>query len=194
MQEKYNTQQFLTADRTYLLIYLRGISYTPDYDVEIRCPVCPTKFSTVINLNDLSPEECPDDFSDSDLQGVLPSSGFRYKYRLATGEDEVDISNYRDRKIAMFGDQSEDDTMVYRTALLLESIEAVTDKRELSMLLKRLPINDVAFLRNEINEPPFGVDTNVPMICPSCSEEFKVDLPFDAGFFFPRKKEDKTRA
>lgn len=194
IQEPIPTEKLLSIDRTHLLIYLRGISYTPEYDVEIRCPACPAKFSTVINLNDLELNDCPSDFGEESLTGVLPSSGFRYKYRLSTGEDELDISSYRERRIAMFGDQSEDDTMLYRTAMLLQSVEGVTDKKELTVLMKRLPINDVAFLRNEINEPPFGVDTQVPMICPACNEEFKVDLPFDANFFFPRKKEEKAQA
>lgn len=188
------TEELLSVDRTHLLIYLRGISYTPEYDVEIKCPNCPTKFSTVIDLNDLPVDFCPDDFDPNCLEGTLPTSGFGYRYRLATGADEQEISAYREKRIQQWGDQSEDDTLLYRTALLLEEVEGVTMKKELAMLLKRLPINDVAHLRNEINQPPFGVDTEVPMMCPSCMDEFKIDLPLETNFFFPRKKEERTQA
>lgn len=194
IRENFATEGLLSVDRTHLLIYLRGISYTPEYDVEVRCPACGTKFSTVINLNDLNVEFCPEDFDPAKLEGTLPTSGFHYRYRLSTGADEQEISNYREKRIQQWGDQSEDDTLLYRTALLLEEIEGVTMKKELAMLLKRLPINDVSFLRNEINDPPFGVDTKVPMMCPSCSEEFEIDLPLETNFFFPRKKETKTPA
>jgi hypothetical protein len=194
IQENIRTEDLLSVDRTHLLIFLRGISYTPEYDVEIKCPACTIKFSTVIDLNDLEVDGCPDDFDDETLSGTLPTSGFNYSYRLATGADEQEISNYRERRIQQWGDQSEDDTLLYRTALLLEDVEGVTQKKELALLLKRLPINDVAHLRNEINEPPFGVDTEVPMICPSCTEEFEIDLPLETNFFFPRKREERTQA
>jgi hypothetical protein len=189
IQENIDTEELLSADRTHLLIYLRGISYTPEYDVEIKCPECDTKFSTVINLDQLPVNSCPEDFSGKKLEGVLPSSGFSYAYRLATGADELSVTSYREQRIENFGDQSEDDTLLYRTATLLERIEGVTDRREIQVLLKKLPINDVSHLRNEINNPPFGVDTEVPMFCPSCTAKFEIDLPLEANFFFPKKKE-----
>jgi hypothetical protein len=113
---------------------------------------------------------------------------------LSTGADEQEISNYREKRIAQWGDQGEDDTLLYRTALLLDEIEGITMKKELAHLLKRLPIQDVAHLRNEITTPPFGVDTALPILCPSCSEEFKIDLPLESSFFFPKKKERRTQA
>jgi hypothetical protein len=189
IQEKINTEELLSVDRTHLLIYLRGISYTPEYDVEIKCPECPCKFSTIINLDELEVMACPDDFDESKLTGVLPTSGFSYRYRLAAGADELEVTAYRDRRIQMFGDQGEDDTLLYRTAMLLENIEGVTERKELQVLLKKLPINDVSHLRNEINDPPFGVNTEVAMVCPSCTHEFHIDLPLEANFFFPKKKE-----
>lgn len=195
IRETLKTEDLLSIDRTHLLIYLRGISYTPEYDVEIKCPSCSMKFSTVIDLNDLEVDACPDDFDQDELYGTLPKSGFDYNYRLSTGGDEQEITSYRERRIQQWGDQSDDDTLLYRTALLLEDVEGVTMKKELTHLLKRLPIQDVAHLRNAINDPPFGVNTEVPMICPACTEEFEIDLPLETNFFFPRKKkQEKTPA
>lgn len=194
IKEPINTEELLSSDRTHLLIYLRGISYTPEYDVEIKCPNCSIKFAHVIDLNELDVETCPDGFSMDSLSGTLPVSKFRYRYRLATGQDEQEISNYREKRIQQWGDQGEDDTLLYRTALLLEEVEGVTMKKELALLLKKLPIQDVAYLRNEINTPPFGVDTELSVLCPSCTEEFKIDLPLETNFFFPRKKAKETQA
>lgn len=193
IKEPINTEELLSSDRTHLLIYLRGISYTPEYDVEIKCPNCSIKFAHVIDLNDLDVENCPDDFTTDSLSGILPVSKFRYSYRLATGQDEQEISNYREKRIQQWGDQGEDDTLLYRTALLLEEVEGVTMKKELALLLKKLPIQDVAHLRNEINTPPFGVNTELSILCPSCTEEFNIDLPLETNFFFPRKKAKETQ-
>lgn len=189
IQEPIDTEELLSLDRTHLLIYLRGISYTPEYDVEIKCPECGMKFSTVIDLDQLEVTACPEDFDIKKLEGTLPKSGMYFRYRLATGADEQAVTHYREQRISMFGDQSEDDTLLYRTAILLEEIQGVTNRRELQVLLKRLPIQDVSYLRNEINEPPFGVETEIEVVCPACTNEFDIDLPLEASFFFPRKKE-----
>lgn len=194
IRENIATEQLLSVDRTHLLIYLRGISYTPEYDVEIKCPECSIKFQSVIDLNSLEVEDCPPDFGPDQLEGVLPVSGFKYRYRLSLGRDEQQISMYREKKIQDFGDQNEDDTLLYRTALLIDEIEGVTMLKEIQYLLKKLPIADVAHLRNEINQPPFGVKTEIPMLCPSCTEEFKIDLPLETSFFFPRKREERALA
>jgi hypothetical protein len=189
MQEDFDPQKFITPDRTYLLIYLRGISYTPDYDVEVRCTNCDSKFATVIDLDGLYVDQCPKDFDVQSLAGQLPTTGLQYRFRVSRGADEQDIQEHRDRKMKGFDTAGQaDDTLIYRTAQLLEEIEGLTDKHELVQLLKRLPINDVAHLRNAVNEPPFGVDTNVEINCPSCTSDFTVDLPLEANFFFPRRK------
>ncbi len=194
IREKIVTEDLLSVDRTHLLIFLRGISYTPEYDVEIKCPECGIKFQTVIDLNSLEVEDCPSDFGPENLEGVLPVSGFKYRYKLSLGKDEQQISTYREKKVQDWGDQSEDDTLLFRTALLLEEIEGVKMLKEIQFLLKKLPIADVAHLRNEINEPPFGVKTDIPLLCPSCTEPFKIDLPLETSFFFPKKKEGKAQA
>jgi hypothetical protein len=188
IREQIDTEELLSIDRTYLLIFLRGISYTPEYDVEVKCPSCDTKFNTTIDLNNLEVEMCPDEFGPEKLEGVLPRTGLAYKYRLATGDDEQMVTRHREMHIREFGDQKEDDTLLYRSALLLDYIDEVSNTNELLMLLRKLPVEDVNYIRNTINEPPFGVETDIGLVCPSCSEEFEIALPLEANFFFPRKK------
>ncbi len=190
IKEPINPKELLVEDRTYILIFLRGISHTPEYDVEIKCPNCDFKFNELIHLNNLELEMCDDNFSEDNLRGVLPTSGFRFSYRFPTGTDDVLVNNYRERRLKEFNKDQEDDSWFYRTSLLLHNIEDVTDKQELIMVLKKLPVNDVAFLRNEINDPPFGVNTLVPCLCNKCNEEFEVELPYEANFFFPKKKKE----
>lgn len=193
IKEKFKPEDLLTVDRTYLLIYLRGISYSTSYDVEIKCPECEKKFSTEIDLNSLIVERCPEDYGPA-LEGTLPTSGYKFRYRLSKGKDETDIQDHRDRRIKNFGDGAADDTLTYRTSILLEEIQGITDKRDLQTLIKSLPISDVSHIRNCVNEPPFGVDTKIETSCPSCLQEFDVDLPLEANFFFPRQRREKTQA
>lgn len=192
IKEFVNTQDLLSVDRTFLLVFLRGISYTPEYDVEIKCPNCTKKYNSMIDLNAIEVNGCPNDFGIENLVGVLPNTGFNYKFRLSVGDDEQAITRYREARVREYGEQNEDDTLLYRTAQLLEYVEGVTDKHELQLLLKKLPINDVSHLRNAVSDPPFGIDTQIGQICPYCMEEFEIDLPLESNFFFPRKKKDKT--
>jgi hypothetical protein len=188
IQEPVDTTQLLTIDRTYLLIWLRGISYGSNYDVEVKCTECETKFQTSINLDELEVEYCPDDFGMHSLEGVLPDSGFKFKYRLSYGNDETTVTHHRERRLKMFGDSAVDDTLTFRAALLLNDIEGITSHEELSVILKRLGVEDINYLRNLVNEPPFGVDTECTIYCPNCSADFNQDLPLEAGFFFPRSQ------
>lgn len=189
MREKFDSANFLTQDRTYMLIYLRGISYTPEYDVEVRDPETDQTFATTINLNDLYVDFCEADFGLDNLEDVLPVTGYKFRYRLAVGKDEQTIQEHRERRAKNFDLSGQaDDTLLYRTAHLIEEIEGLNDKSEIQTLLKKLPIQDVAYLRTVVNEPPFGVDTKVSITNPYSLRDFEIELPLESNFFFPRAK------
>lgn len=186
LQESYPADKLLSADRTFLLIKLRGISYGHEYEVELKCPECSRKFNHVIDLN-LGVNQCPDNIQ-TNLEGKLPISGYTFAYRYSRGEDETSLQAYRDNQLRLFGNTGADDSLMFRTASLLEHIEGLTDKKELTTLLKHLPIQDVAYLRNVVTDPPFGVDTKCQVQCGGCFADFEVELPLEASFFFPRQK------
>lgn len=197
LMEKFDPDNLLTIDRTYLLIYLRGISYTPDYEVEIKCQECGNKFQTTINLDTLYLDHCPDDFSEEALIDILPATGFRFKYRLSKGKDETMIQEHRDRRVKTYGDNAHDDTLLYRASLLVEWIESptgamLTGQGPIQTILENLPIKDVAYIRNLLTDPPFGVDTKITIGCPLCNNDFAADLPLEANFFFPRTRSKKV--
>ena len=196
MKENYDSKNFLTQDRTYMLIYLRGISYTPEYEVEVKDPDSDQTFATSINLSELYVEYCKDDFSSENLRDTLPVTGYSFSYKLATGKDEKTVQDYRDRRAKNFDLSGQaDDTLLYRTAHMISEIEGLTDKTEVQTLLKKLPIQDVAYLRTVVNEPPFGVDTKVSVNNPYTMSDFEMELPLEANFFFPRaKKKAVTQA
>lgn len=192
IRENIKSENLLSQDRTYLLIYLRGISYGTDYEVQVRCPDTDKQFSTTIDLDTLVINRCPDDYTSDNLSGVLPKSGLKFSYRLSKGKDESDLQEYRERKLKAFGDNASDDTLLYRTAQLLNNVETITSKEELKIVIKNLPIQDVNYLRNLVNDPPFGIQTKVSILSPFSNEEFEIDLPLDSGFFFPRNKKVGT--
>lgn len=194
-RERINPVKLLTIDRTYLLIYLRGISIGPIYSVELRCPLCANRFDSHIDLDQLPVSSCPPDFSVDNLKGVLPITKYKFSFRLPTVNDETMINNYSDKRSKQAADSNAtDDTFVWRTALLLEEIEGLNEHSALMTLIERLPIADVSHLRHIMSDIPFGVETKITQWCPSCNEDFEIELPIEAGFFFPQpKKVKRTR-
>lgn len=191
--KQYPSENLLAADRNFLLIYLRGISYGQDYEVEITCPFTDKKFPYTIDLN-LDITQCPDIFGPNDLHSVLPRTKLNFSYRLPNGVDEQRITDHRDRNIKFDNSEKADDTLLYRTALLINEIDEIDDEREILVLLKNLPIADVAYLRNLTTNEPFGVNTKILITSPFTGEEFETELPFDTSFFLPTAKKEQIQA
>lgn len=197
--KQYSSEKLLESDRNFLLIYLRGISYGPEYDVEVTCPVTDRVFNYTINLDtDLSVTRCPEDFGPENLHDTLPSSGLMFTYRLPSGIDNQKIMDHKERNAKFDMSGQTDDTFLYRTALLINEIGnenvSITDEKEILILLKNLKIDDVAYLRNVITNEPFGVDTKITITSPYTQTDFVQELPFGTSFFLPTAKKDKTPA
>jgi hypothetical protein len=192
VKEKISPQHWLTVDRTYLLMYLRGISLGTQYDVELTCPMCSARFESVIDLDTLRVRYCPKDFNQDSLKGELPISKFKFEYRLPTIVDEMKIGEYYDKVIK---ENRQDDSATFRLATLIEEIEGLDEFFALMELIKALPIVDFAYLREIVSDSLFGTETKVDQYCLACDKEFKTELPLGASFFFPRrKKASPTRA
>lgn len=190
IKETVKADDLLSIDRTYLLIALRSISYGHEYEVEIKCPDCDKKFNYTIRLDQLMVNYCPAELQ-APLTDVLPKSNLNFAWHFPRGKDEIAVTDYREKRVKEYNDAAIDDSLLYRIALMLDSVEGVSDKIELMILLKKLPIQDVSYLRGLAVDPPFGVDTKCEITCPLCIHDFDVDLPLEAGFFFPRHKKKK---
>jgi len=193
IQEKINADQLLSIDRTYLLIYLRGISYGTNYEVKIKCPECSHVFNEVIDLDTLPVSYCPEDFSEDNLTDTLPVCGFKFKFRMSKGLDETKINDYREKVLKMWGEAAEDDTLTYRSSLLITELisstgKIMTGQHNIKAILDRMHIKDLAYIRNALSEPPFGMDAKIVLDCPNCGANFTTELPLEANFFFPRTR------
>lgn len=192
VQEKYRPADLLTTDRDYLLVYIRGISYSPDYEVEIKCPACERKFETTVNLNDFPVNDCPEDFTHDSLSGTLPTSGLDFSFKPSRGRDENAIQTYAERQKNEFNDDSPA-TALYRLTTLLTSLGGLSDRNSLMAVLTDLPIDDVTYLREKVNDLPFGMDTTCYFSCTHCPEKFEMNMPMGASFFFPRIKTNEKK-
>lgn len=195
--QRYSPEKLLTIDRTFLLIYLRGISYSPFYEVELNCSDCDNRYKYTVDLDALQVTHCPDDFTELSLEDQFPDCGYLFKYKLSRGEDDDRVRDYREKRSKEY-DATNDDSLLYRIAILTEGIrknassEYVTDQLKKMHLLRNMGVADVNYIRNVISEPPFGVNTIIETECSSCLHEFKAELPLETSFFFPKARKTTT--
>ena len=112
-----------------------------------------------------------------------------------TGADENEVSSYRERKTKFAN--SNDDSFLFRASMLIEEVGngqvQLRNRYAIQTLLERLPVADVNHIRNALNNPPFGVKTEIPVNCISCGHEFPVELPYESNFFFPQEKPENMQ-
>ena len=72
--------------------------------------------------------------------------------------------------------------------MLITNIEYIVNKVEIEQIVNNLGVKDSNYLREKINDPDFGIITDVTMHCEYCYHEWELDLPIDVNFFFPRTK------
>ncbi len=187
IQENISTDKLLTIDRTFLLFYIRGISYGSEYDVTLKCPSCEGQFDEQINLDSLPLNRADDKFDDN-IHVILPDSKLNVWYRLPRAYDEKNLNDRRKQMAKGFGNQVVDDTIVRRNAILVNKIEHFTERVEIEQIVNNLSVKDSNYLRDQISNPDFGVNTDISLTCPYCLNEWEVDLPIDVNFFFPKTK------
>ena len=187
ISEEVPVGRFFAADRVFLLFYIRGISYGVEYEVQIKCPSCNSQFAESINLDTLLVERCNDDFNGSKTC-TLPNSKLNITFRYPRGDDERNLLKYRDTIIKGFGAQAVDDTIVRRNTMLVTRIENITNRNEIEMIMNNLSVMDSNYIRDQIDNPGFGIDTEIGMNCIYCYNEWRLSLPIDASFFYPRTK------
>jgi hypothetical protein len=187
IHENVNPDKLLSVDRTFLLFYIRGISYGSGYEVTLKCPACSQQFDEEINLDSLRVDKAPDGYND-DIHVVLPESELNAWYRLPRGVDEKNLNVHRKQMAKGFGNQILDDTIVRRNIILVNKIEHFTERVEIEQIINNLGVKDSNYLRDQISNPSFGIDTNIGLTCPYCFNEWEMDLPIDVNFFFPKTK------
>ena len=109
-------------------------------------------------------------------------------YRILNGEDENLLTKTKEMMAKNFSSMALDNGVIRKTVLLVNRIESISNKTEIEKIINELGVKDSGHLRNKINDPEFGVNTEIFMTCPSCYNEWTLDLPIDAGFFFPKTK------
>jgi len=179
-------KEWLSADRVFVLMAVRAISYGPEYAFDVQCSRCRQTFVHKLQLPDalscqiLTPEDSPV------FSVKLPMCGKEVGLKRLTVADEDAVSaSVRGRArrgiTSGLGDQF--------TAAMVRHIVSVdgknVDQVEAQQFYEGLIGRDAAAIRKAIRENECSIDLTISLVCPLCGAEQQEVMPFGADFFLP---------
>ena len=172
-------ENLYSADRNYLLLKLRSITFGPELPASYTCSSCSESIALTENLDELpvrtlAEGESPDDILVELEDGYEDKDGQVHTaltLRLPTGQDET-----------LVAPQMRQNASLGKNALLARCIKSLGDmpKHRLEALgpkvLADLTMTDRRRIDRAINDAAPGVDLLRDVVCPGCGATFKSTL------------------
>lgn len=180
-------EEYLVADKFYMLFFIRATSLTPDYGFTLKCPKCGQEFLHNLTL--------PDDLMKKQLEPDdpplwpcdLPRLGKTIELRYLRNKDEAAIERFLGNEYSR-SVHAGDPSYQYRMAMWISTIDGqeASLQQRLS-LVRQMKAKDSAALRAVREKMEIGVDLRVNTECPRprCAEKIDTMIKFDQQFFRP---------
>jgi hypothetical protein len=196
----FSPADLIMADRLFLSIQLRNLSYGSPYEFHYTCAECN---STNVGFRDLDKiellptpenwEEAGDNPEPFELK--LPS-GTEIKWRFLRGHHEEELMKYvrNAAKRGMIGQGDPEYTR--RIALHIVEINGKTytnktlNLQDVVATVESMVVRDTQAIRNDIRRNKFGYDFNMEEVCKVCSARNAFELPFTPEGFFRAYEHD----
>ena len=205
VQESISIDTLLSADKFFIFMLLRAITYGTDYSFNWSCTADQTKGPNrgePCGAKNRTTVQIPDDFrvkqlADEDTEPymiTLPESGKRIGFRLARAYDAKEIEQY-ERKITSLSESGVkrmgQSAEAFQLAKLLVVVDGnkITDNIAVEDIMSwvcSLSGRDVAHYRSQLEHFTPGMDTTVTLHCESCGAKHEMDLPLTIEFFRPK--------
>ena len=181
--DKIDFDNLIEADRFYLLVRIRCLTYGEDYDINLRCSNCNNAFAHVVKLSELEVDELDDSFKDH-WEFELPACKDIITMTIPRVKDNVENQRLAKKKAEKFHLNLDEVRYVFGMMLGIEKVngmEMLPD--ELYSYISELSGRDSSFIRKQANQVLVGYNTNLEAECPHCGETFKYTLPLSSNFF-----------
>ncbi len=176
----------LLSDRYYMLLMLRANSYGQEYNFTLTCGSCNVASKYSVNIPGDFTIKNPPENAKEPFEVLLPESKINLSFRLLRGRDEKIIRKHKDKENKKGFVAMGDPAYTYSLALPIVMVNNQTiDIMTAIQLIERLPVKDIAYFRQVIDENTPGVITTVTKNCNACGKELVADLPMTSEFFRP---------
>lgn len=209
----FDHMNLLVGDRTFLLYYLRGITYGNEYEFLIECSNedCGNAWTEIYDLNDLASTiiKPKTELGPEPFKVVLPNftkmvnSEFCIHIRLLRGYDLSAMMSQkrmqkklnpsartraRTHKAIVAKDESFDETVEENLRLVITDAMGDNDPDKIERLVERMHAVDTATIREFLRDNSPGIETSIKVTCPECNTQMTLDLPITESFFRPTQR------
>jgi hypothetical protein len=185
----------LIGDKNAIILAARKTAYGADYETKITCPSCGKNQSYSFDLNSCNIHHgaTEEDFETNNIQHTetgtfifnLPVINCPVEVRLLSGKDEQIL--VQKSKESEQNKNSSDSLLSDQLRLMIVSINGVTDPKTLAQAIPLLPAKDSRHLRDIYKMITPNMDLSNDFTCSACSFETRLEVPFTADFFWPKR-------
>jgi hypothetical protein len=176
----------LTGDRSALMVAVRITGYGPEYETEVTCPECETKFQCTFDLASLPIQRLqiePYEKNANVFQFMLPYSKKLVLFKFLTGRDEEEITATAAKKKKM--QLGGDNTVTANLMQQLLKVGDVTDRARIANFVRSMPARDSLALRNYIRDNEPGIVMRQDVTCSNCAHTEETSMPIGVSFLWP---------
>jgi hypothetical protein len=195
VDKRITLDQLLIGDKNAIIVAARKTAYGAEYNTKVSCPSCGKTQTYEFDLDSCKIYE---GYSHEDLEevsitqtetgtfiGTLPILKAPVEIRLLSGKDEQMI--LQRQKQAQESKNSLDTMLSDQLKLMVVSINGVTDQKTLYQAVPLLPAKDSIYIRDMYKSVNPTLDLSHDFACSSCSFETRLEVPFTADFFWPKR-------
>jgi len=190
VDKRIKPSKLLVGDRNAMLVAARITGYGADYETRVVCGNCNTRVDYTFDLQEMKVYDGTDTgevdvifTADNTFKTKLPLTGLEVEMRLLTGEDENLIAQKttinKKRKVL-------EGTLTSQLNRCMVSVNGDDARETITQLISMLPARDSRHLRNVHRAVMPTVDLTQEFVCPECSHEQNMGVPFTADFFWPK--------
>jgi hypothetical protein len=179
-----NARSLLIGDRNAILINARASAYGADYKTKIACPGCgeTSKFEFDLAEHQIHAGEIEEgtnikSLGDGTYVVTLPLSTVQARFRLLTGQDEIDLIS--DKKSV------EKDLVTRQMKSYIIDFNGYEDRKTIHYVVDNMVATDSRYLRDCVRMVTPDISMNQEFSCKHCEHKEVVAVPFGTEFFWP---------
>ena len=179
-------RQLCSADRNYLLLELRRLTFGDEMEAHYRCPRCGAVTAVVEDLSAVEVRRLEGGPASAEVRVTLkdgyrdPDGNWHYElvFGLPTGEDEEAAAGRKDNNPAR-----QRDALLTRCLRQVGTLEPRRVQALGLRILGELSLADRRLIQKALDEHAPGPNLTRPVTCEQCGEDFRTAL--DMSHFFP---------
>lgn len=206
--EGFDPLDLLSGDGTFLLFYLRGITYGNNYEFTVTCSDedCNHTMVKDFDLNQLADTiKGPDtEYTEEPFTVPLPYMSKRFEsdvsvqVRMVRRRDIINISSRPHNNTVVTSKRAKmnkfrkydgspldnlNDLVERNLERVIVSVMGNTDRRKIAEFVKKLSSSDASEIREFLDRVSPGIDPTIYVKCDKCGNEMNIALPMSESFF-----------